>query len=98
MTNASFEGGINNFRKKVFQNINMNRFSFSGTFKLEVTFIVEPDGSMSNVLLTESSGLQEFDKMVISGIKAIRNKWTPAKSLDIPISSRFRLPLSFQSE
>ena len=97
-TNASFEGGISNFRKKVFQSINLNRFSFNGPFKLEVTFVVEADGSMSNILLTQSSGLPEFDKMVISGMKSIRNKWTPAKTVDVPIASRFRLPLSFESE
>ncbi|WP_417428366.1 energy transducer TonB [Halpernia sp.] len=96
--NASYDGGMNQFRKKVFQNINLSRFTFDGTFRLVVTFTIEADGKMSNVELAESSGLPEFDKMVISGIKGIRNKWTPAKSFDVPIASNFRLPLAFQSQ
>ncbi|SEG02319.1 TonB family C-terminal domain-containing protein [Halpernia humi] len=96
-TEASYEGGMNKFRKKVFQNIDLSRFTFDGTFRLVVTFTVEADGKMSNVLLAESSGLQEFDDMVIKSIKSIRNKWTPAKSQDVPIASKFRLPLVFQT-
>ena len=76
----------------------MNRFSFNGVFKLAVTFKIDTDGKMSDIKLTESSGLPEFDEMVLSGIKSIRNKWTPAKIGNIALASRFRLPLNFQSE
>ena len=52
---------------------------------------------MSNVELKESTGLKEFDEMVLGSIRSIKNKWTPAKVGDVPIISKFRLPLSFKS-
>ena len=33
-TNATYNGGINEFRKKVSRNIDLSRFSFNGVFKL----------------------------------------------------------------
>ena len=95
MEMATYEGGINNFRKKVFQSIDLSRFTFNGTFRLEVTFIVEPDGKMSDVQLAQSTGLKAFDDMVIKSISQIRNKWTPGNIHGIPVRYRFRLPLAF---
>ena len=92
---AMYEGGIQEFRKKVSQSININNYNFSGIVRLEVTFIIERDGSMSNVKLANSSGLQEFDTMIVRTISRIKNKWTPAKIHGKPIRYRFRLPLAF---
>ena len=98
MEMATYEGGINNFRKKVFQSIDLSRFTFTGTFRLAVTFIVETDGKISNVKLAESSGLKAFDDMVIQGISKIRNRWTPGNIHGIPVRYNFRLPLAFAME
>lgn len=95
---ANYEGGINNFRKKVVQDIDMRRFTFNGKFRIEVTFVIEKDGKMSNVQLAQSSGLKEFDDMLVNRIKGIRNKWTPASIHGVPIKYRFRLPLLFSAE
>ena len=95
MEMATYEGGINNFRKKVFQSIDLSRFTFTGTFRLTVTFIVETDGKISNVKLAESSGLKAFDDMVVKSISQIRNKWTPGNIHGIPVRYRFKLPLAF---
>ena len=95
---AMYDGGINNFRKKVFQSINLSRYTFNGTFRLEVTFIIERDGKMSDVILAQSTGLKEFDEMVIDGISRIKNKWKPANIHGIPVRSRFRLPLAFSMD
>lgn len=98
MEMATYEGGINNFRKKVFQSIDLSRFTFTGTFRLEVTFIVETDGKMSDVQLAQSTGLKAFDDMVIKSISQIRNKWTPGNIHGIPVRYRFRLPLAFKMD
>ena len=98
MEMATYEGGINNFRKKVFQSIDLSRFTFTGTFRLEVTFIVETDGKMSDVQLAQSTGLKAFDDMVIKSISQIRNKWTPGSIHGIPVRYRFRLPLAFKMD
>ncbi|KIA89298.1 energy transducer TonB [Kaistella jeonii] len=92
---AMYEGGIENFRKKVSQSINLTNYNFSGILRLEVTFVIERDGSMSTVQLAHSSGLKEFDTMILRTISRIKNKWTPAKIHGKPIRFRFRLPLAF---
>ena len=61
----SYEGGINEFRKKVSNAIDLSRFNWKGKFKVVARFVVEKDGSLSNIILEESSGLKEFDEMVI---------------------------------
>ncbi|MBU4538961.1 MAG: energy transducer TonB [Weeksellaceae bacterium] len=90
-----YEGGINKFRQKVFQSIDLTRFKFDGKFKLLVTFIIEADGKMSNIKLVETTGFKPFDDMVITSISKIRNKWTPGSIHGIPVRSRFKLPLAF---
>lgn len=98
MEMATYGGGINNFRKKVFQSMDLSKFTFSGTFRIEVTFIVERDGRISNIKLEQSSGLKAFDDMVINEISRIKNKWKPANIHGIPVQSHFRLPLAFTME
>ena len=95
MTEPKYKGGINNFRKKVFQSVDLTRFTFERTFRLAVTFTVEKDGKMSNVKLAESSGLKAFDDMVIRSISSIKNNWTPADINGVPVRAQFRLPLTF---
>ena len=60
----NYKGGINNFRKKVVSSIDLSRFKLDGVLKLQVKFIINQDGTMSDVQLEESSGLKEFDDMV----------------------------------
>ena len=92
---ATYEGGIQSFRKKVFNSVDLSRFNFTGTFRLELTFMIENNGEMSNIELDQSSGLKEFDDMVVRSISRIKNKWTPASIHGIPLRSKFRLPLAF---
>lgn len=98
MTFPTYEGGMNNFRKKVVQDIDMRNFTFQGRFRIEVTFVIDEQGKMSDVKLEQSSGLKEFDDMLVSRIRGIKNKWTPANIHGVPIKYRFRLPLLFSAE
>lgn len=91
-----YEGGINNFRKKVAKSVDLSRFNFKSTVKIQVKFIINSDGEMSDVQLEEPSGLEEFDKMILKSVAKIKNKWTPASIHDRPIKSHFRLPITFQ--
>lgn len=94
----NYEGGINEFRKKVSNSINLSRFDWKGKFRIVTRFVVERDGTLSNITLEESSGLKEFDEMIIKTISKIRNKWTPAKLHDKPVRSHMKFPLTFSME
>ena len=92
---AMYEGGIQKFRKKVFQGIDISGYNFTGTFRMEATFYIEKDGSMSNIELAQSSGLKVFDDMIITSLSKIKNKWKPGTIHGIPVRYKFRLPIAF---
>lgn len=92
---AMYEGGIQKFRKKVFQGIDISGYNFTGTFRMEATFYIERDGSMSNIELAQSSGLKVFDDMIITSLSKIKNKWKPGTIHGIPVRYKFRLPIAF---
>lgn len=90
---AEFAGGTEKFR-----NLFNNSFDNSavikneGTFKTTVTFIIERDGSISDV---KASGPDyDFNKESERTIKSIHGKWSPAKINGYPVRSRFRFPVT----
>ena len=94
---AEFPGGINSFRSKV-----QNSFDVSvmdgdeGTVKTEVTFVVERDGSITDVKANGSN--KDFNAEAIRTVKSIKNKWAPAKINGQSVRYRYRMPLTMQFE
>ena len=96
MVVASYEGsGVSKFREKVAKSIDLSNFSWTGKFSLVVRFVIEKDGSVTGVEMEQSSGVKNFDEMIIKSIKKIKNKWTPGKMHNKTIKSNMRLPLTF---
>ncbi|NML58727.1 energy transducer TonB [Chryseobacterium cheonjiense] len=94
---AEFPGGINAFRNKVASNFDGSAMNGDeGTVKAEVTFVVERDGSITDV--KASGGNSDFNAEAIRTIKSIKNKWTPAKINGQSVRYRFRLPLTMNFE
>lgn len=94
---AEFPGGINSFRSKVGNNFDTSVMSGGeGTLKTEITFVVERDGSITQVKATGSNS--DFNREAERTVKSIRNKWTPAKINGQPVRYRFRLPLTMNFE
>jgi len=76
-TNASFPGGINAFREKVAENFTPPSNLESSTITFEVTFIIETDGSITDIRVTK--GDKKFEKEAIRTLKSIKKKWIPAE-------------------
>ncbi len=57
-------------------------------------FIVEKDGSISNVRVAKSSGEISLDKEAIRVIKSMP-KWKPGKQRNKPVRARFTMPINF---
>ncbi|SHL54001.1 energy transducer TonB [Chryseobacterium polytrichastri] len=94
---AEFPGGINTFRKKVgdsFDGSAMN--GDEGTVKTEITFVVERDGSITDVKANGKNA--DFNSEAVRTIKSIKNKWSPAKINGQSVRYRFRLPLTMNFE
>jgi len=94
---AGFNGGINSFRAQVVQNFNSEDFDDSfGLMKTTVTFIVEKDGTISNIKANGSN--KDFNAEAEKSIKKIKGKWTPAKLNGAYVRSYFKFPISMQFE
>ncbi len=94
---AEFPGGINSFRSKVNSSFDTSVMDGDeGTVKTEVTFVVERDGSITDVKANGSN--KDFNAEAIRTVKSIKNKWAPAKINGQAVRYRFRIPLTMQFE
>lgn len=94
---AQFPGGSNAFRSKVMENFDGSSMDGGeGTLTTEVTFVVELDGSITQIKAKGSNS--DFNREAERTIKSIKTKWTPAKIDGQPVRSRFKLPLKMNFE
>ncbi len=64
--------------------------------RVTVTFIVETDGSISNIEVLKSP-VEEFSQEAIRVVK-LMPKWKPGKIKDTPVRVKYILPISFRLE
>ena len=94
---AEFPGSLNSFRNKIAENFDNSAMEGGeGTLKTTVTFIVERDGSISDVKASGSN--PDFNSEAVRTVKSIKTKWVPAKINGQPVRQRFRLPLTMNFE
>ncbi|WDF46795.1 energy transducer TonB [Chryseobacterium sp. KACC 21268] len=93
---ADFKGGIDAFRQKVAQNFDTESIDKTGMVSGVITFVVEKDGSISNLKVTGSSS--DFNAEAERTVKAIKTKWTPAQLKGKAVRSSFRMPISMKIE
>ncbi|KPH12313.1 energy transducer TonB [Chryseobacterium sp. ERMR1:04] len=94
---AEFPGGINSFRKKVGDSFDSSAMNGDeGTVKTEITFVVERDGSITDIKANGKNA--DFNSEAVRTIKSIKNKWSPAKINGQSVRYRFRLPLTMNFE
>ena len=89
---AEYPGGINSFRNKFQNNFDSGSLEGEGTLKTEVTFVVEKDGSLTQVKASGSNS--DFNREAEATVKGLRTKWTPGKVNGQPVRSRFRFPVT----
>ncbi|MGL6038713.1 MAG: energy transducer TonB [Soonwooa sp.] len=93
---ASFRGGLEAFRRVIGENFDTLAVDKSGVISTVVTFVVEKDGSVSNVKAKGTDA--DFNREAELTIKDIRTKWTPAKLDGESVRSYFRIPISMKIE
>ena len=94
---AEFPGSLNSFRNKIGENFDNSAMEGGeGTLKTTVTFIVERDGTISDVKASGSNS--DFNSEAVRTVKSIKTKWVPAKINGQPVRQRFRLPLTMNFE
>ena len=91
---AEYDGGMEKFYKYIFKNFKPPKEVLNGT--IFITFIIEKDGSISNINVVKDLGWG-------SGQEAIRvmkkcKKWKPGEKDGKLVRSIYGLPISIHSE
>ncbi|WP_374441704.1 energy transducer TonB [Epilithonimonas sp.] len=90
---------ISKFRDDVVKRIDLSTFRITEgkePLRIQTSFSINEKGELDDIKIIKSSGLKEFDEMILNAIKNTvkKKKWKPAAIHDIPIKSRFNLPFS----
>ena len=90
-------GGLSAFRNKFVENFDTGAMEGGeGTIKATVSFIVERDGSNTDIKV--QGGNSDFNQEAIRTVKSIRTKWKSAKINDQPVRQRYKMPLTMNFE
>lgn len=91
--NPSFPGGINKFYEYVAKNFNApSSDEDTELIRVTVSFVIEKDGSLSNVKVLNSAG-SDTDKEAVRVLKSLKTKWNPGKMGDNAVRSQYILPI-----
>jgi Ca-activated chloride channel family protein len=66
-------------------------------YRVIIAFVVETDGSISNVKITRSCGVKECDKEALRIVK-LMPKWKPGKQKGKPVRVAFQMPITFTAK
>ncbi len=94
--NPIFPGGIEAFLRIVGNRFAAPEMEEEKALKVIVFFIVEKDGSLSNITVPRSPGYG-LDKEAIRVLKSIKTKWEPGIYKGEPVRTSYSLPIVVQS-
>lgn len=92
---AEYPGGLNGVRKYIADNVDTSNLEGEGQLTVKVKFIVERDGTVSDVKVTQKSGNSDFDSETIRVVKRLK-KWAPAKKNGENVRSYYSIPITMQ--
>lgn len=88
-----FPGGIKNFLALVGKRFKTNDVDKEGVMKIFVYFVVEKDGTLSNIKVLRDPGYG-LGNEAIRVLKSIQTKWKPGIQNDKPVRTAYNLPIS----
>ena len=94
--NPNFPGGISAFRIDIYNKMNTDSIIGTGILRTEVTFVIEKDGSISNI--KANGNHQVLNIAAENAINSIKEKWTPATKDGKLTRYRFKVPLQLRFE
>lgn len=90
-----FPGGIGKFYRYVGNNFRTPIINDAKTVRIYVSFVVEKDGSMSDIKVINNPG-HGLDKEAIRVLKSIKAKWSPGIIKSKPVRTAYQLPIAVQ--
>ncbi|MGV4415308.1 energy transducer TonB [Chryseobacterium sp. T1] len=92
---AEYPGGLNAVRKLIGENVDSSGLDGEGQLTVKLRFIVERDGTVSDVKVTSKSGNSDFDSESVRAVKRLK-KWVPAKKNGETVRSYYSIPVTMQ--
>lgn len=91
----AFPGGIEQFYKYVGKNFNNPETDEFKTLKVYVSFVIEKDGSMTDIQVKRDPGYG-LGKEAIRVLKSLKTKWEPGVLYGKPVRTAYNLPITVQ--
>lgn len=88
---AKYPLGNESFKKELSQAMNVDNIKGSGKDTCYVKFVVERDGSLSNIAAEGKN--RSFNEEAERALKRLHLRWTPGSLNNVLVRSRFRVPL-----
>ncbi len=92
-----FPGGINKFYTYVGNNFNRPELDSERTIRIYVSFVIERDGSMTDILVKNDPGYG-LGKEAVRVLKSLRTKWSPGMVDSKPVRTAYNLPITIKAE
>ena len=83
-------------KKKIQKLISQKKPTPSVMLSTTLSFIIEPDGTMSNILAEGEN--QSFNKEMERTLKTIKDKWIPAEIKGKKVRSYYKMPIRMRVE
>ncbi|MFV8342219.1 energy transducer TonB [Flavobacterium sp. XS2P39] len=90
-----FPGGINKFYTYVGNNFESPDLDSGGTIKVYVSFVIEKDGTMTDIHVQRDPGYG-LGKEAVRVLKSLRTKWSPGMIGSKPVRTAYNLPITVQ--
>jgi protein TonB len=92
-----FPGGINKFYTFVGNNFNRPELDAEKTLKVYVSFVIERDGSMTDIEVKRDPGYG-MGKEAIRVLKSLKTKWSPGMLNGKAVRTAYNLPITIKTE
>ncbi|MCV9930307.1 energy transducer TonB [Flavobacterium sp. LS1R49] len=92
-----FPGGMNKFYTYVGNNFNRPELDSERMIRIYVSFVIERDGSMTDILVKNDPGYG-LGKEAIRVLKSLKTKWSPGMIDSKPVRTAYNLPITIKAE
>ncbi|MEO7975667.1 energy transducer TonB [Flavobacterium sp.] len=92
-----FPGGMSKFYTYVGNNFNRPELDADRTMRVYVSFVIEKDGSMTDIIVKQDPGYG-LGKEAIRVLKSLKTKWTPGMINSKPVRTAYNLPITIKVE
>lgn len=90
-----FPGGMKSFYTYISRNFERPEIDDMNTIKVLVYFVIEKDGSMTDIRVTRDPGYG-LGKEAIRVLKSLKTKWNPGIINSKPVRTAYNLPISIE--